>query len=49
MLMQLISMLVLLLDMVHKGLHYLHCDAPEAIIHGDLKSSNGMYTERVTE
>ena len=49
MLIQLISVLVLLLGMVHEGLHYLHCDAPEAIIHGDLKSSNGMYTDRVTE
>jgi len=25
-----------------KGLHYLHQEAPESIIHGDLKSSNGM-------
>jgi len=25
-----------------KGLHYLHHEAPESIIHGDLKSSNGM-------
>jgi len=24
-----------------KGLHYLHHEAPESIIHGDLKSSNG--------
>ena len=24
-------------------MHYLHFDAPEAIIHGDLKSSNGTH------
>ena len=37
------SVFVLLHGMMHEGLHYLHCEAPECIIHGDLKSSNGMY------
>ena len=27
-----------------EGLHYLHHEAPESIIHGDLKSSNGACT-----
>jgi len=33
---------------IARGLHYLHCDAPEAIIHGDLKSSNVLLTSEWT-